>query len=172
MKLRISFLAVFSLFLFAACDKTVETPNGIVPDAWLPALQIFTGSYSGTMEKTATNLSLTLQGNKPVLNASADLLGPSCDSAIGELESISVDEKAHTLSGMTFALDPGNCARIEGRTVNLIFSFAKDGSIADLAVNILYRSDSDSICTPGHNGIDQCRPNLTYQYYSGSFKKN
>jgi hypothetical protein len=118
--------------LFASCKSVVVDPSGGIPDEDIPYAKVAIGSYQGPLRIFGTPvivirdlvLSITLQGNRPILSASPDLLGPGCQSSIGQLQTLEVGGAWDAIA--SFEFDPGLCAqRAQGRRV--VFYINRNG---------------------------------------------
>lgn len=187
MKLKSLFLALTALAL-VACDKTVTVKNGEVPADLLPLAQNLVGSYQGQFDGLSNGLDFSLDGNKLVVKARADLLGRNCATAVGALKSLTVESKdksAVAITGATFELNPGSCREIEGRELDLSRVGSAAGTIAFHAeVFAGYRTEVERIpgyvaCSVDRWGRQYCwqepdryRYYQVAQYLNGHFEKN
>lgn len=113
------FLATAAL---TAC-KTVQIENGEVPDEYLARAKKLEGVFAGSFEGRRGELTITFQGNRPVLSLKdtkgADLLLPQCESSINDLKWVYVTRKG-AVDSAGFYFHPGRCF-VEGREVVLSF---------------------------------------------------
>jgi hypothetical protein len=116
----------FGLFLFGC--KEVAIKDGRIPKEHLKHAKTIEGRYVGSFNGKKAEMNLFLHGDRPKLkyqdSSSYDILGTDCQSKIGDLKTVWIDQsKAEpTLERMEFALNPGQCAGlVEGRRVILRF---------------------------------------------------
>lgn len=108
-----------------AC-KTVKIENGEVPDEYLARAKQLEGVYHGSFEGRSGQLTITFEGNKPLLlykdSRGDSLLATQCRSSVNNLKWAYVTRKG-AVESVGFYFDPGLCM-IDGREVQL--SFSKD----------------------------------------------
>ncbi|MEK2646968.1 hypothetical protein [Bdellovibrio sp. BCCA] len=136
-------LLLLATMALAAC-KTVKIENGEVPDEYLSRAKKLEGVYSGSFEGRRGQLTITFQGNKPVLlykDARGDsLVMPECRSSMNDLKWVYVTRKG-AVESAGFYFDPGVCM-IDGREV--VLSFADDYNT--IRVSLLDRRVYDRRC--------------------------
>ncbi len=161
--------------------NSIATPDGKIPATYLDKAKEFAGIYQGEFNGITGEILLRLEGDVPSLTFTStsghDLLGPSCNSSIGELAQIDTTLTGD-LSGAVFNFDPGKC-QIEGRTVELDFDASQDGKI--ITVSIIKDHTEAYIpggidCSAGAHGHEHCLHSpsswqTVYKRISGKFKK-
>jgi hypothetical protein len=112
------------LLVAIGCKETIDVKNGEVPNEYRDQAIPYMGTYKGKIEGEASEISLSLNGNKVVLSGSQPV-NSRCQTSYGDLKSIVVEKDGNnkiTVHGANFAFNPGNCAHaILGREVNLSF---------------------------------------------------
>lgn len=176
-------IPVFGLLALAAC-KEVQIENGEVPSKYLSLAQRYTGVYRGEMEGVPGSLTLTLRGRQAVLlytsEAGSDILDPRCQSQIGRLKSVRVDEPrggGYELTGARFEFNPNRCWQsVLGREVAL--SFSRRGERLRVSAAILRETAWENRCRiePGNPSAgvpprEVCSPQATPEYFKGYFKR-
>jgi hypothetical protein len=143
-----------------ACEA-VDTPDGKIPSQYLNAAKALVGTYQGQFNHAASELSLKLDGDTPVLTYTDarghDLLGPDCGSLIGKMTKlgISIDEK---VGSAIFEFNPGKCT-IEGRVVDLDFNQSSDGIAISISMISGHHSEwipGDTDCSADSRGHIHC----------------
>lgn len=178
-RLRIIVLAAFTLFAFTACNE-IEVQDGKVPSQYVQYVSPYLGTYSGMMEGKLTQITLSMNGDKPVMSVSNaygdDILVSNCESKIGDLTTVKANEvskKKYELDYVAFAFNPVNCLMVEGRSVILRFKKTNEFSIS-----ILNRDERVTRClppTPNLPGTPPTDPSCDQfgevTYFRGSFKR-
>lgn len=114
-----SALVVGALCL-ASC-KTIETPNGEIPQQALPYVDKVVGTYQNP--KDHSEISLRMEGKKLVASVysknNLDVLDSQCQSEIQDLKKIEVTDNDSVIHG-TFAFNRQYCtATLAGTTIRL-----------------------------------------------------
>jgi hypothetical protein len=126
------FILLTSSLTLSACNQTIEIRNGEIPNEFLPHIQRILGNYHGQMSLRDMDLRVALDGNVLKLLPSDDLVGPRCQSVVGDLLRVSYKQdtdkkdKEIRIQDAVFAIDPNLCSdRVEGRELHftLISSF-------------------------------------------------
>ena len=169
------------MFALTSC-KEVAVPNGEVPAQYLDLAKSYMGSYSGNFEGNSGTLTLSLVGNKVVTSFKGqvnDILGDvRCNSQIGDVTSIQIDDKEKVLQYANIHFSPNACGAVQGRSLTLHFS--KDA--ASFRAQILGEVVPVYICTnypypmPGQPyptpfPQQQCRVDYQYNYLTGQFAR-
>jgi hypothetical protein len=174
------FVPVIALAAALSACKTVDTPDGKIPAQYLSLAKTLEGTYHGKFERMDSDITLTIEGDTPVLTYTNawghDLLGQGCGSSIGKLKSVSVSGPDANLSidNASFEFNPGKCLAL-GKTVDVSIRNQVDGTKLDVSV----LKDSHQVYIPGHYYCNPGEPCYTdpghydtiFNYYSGSFKK-
>lgn len=136
-------LLMLATTALAAC-KTIQIENGEVPDQYLSRAKKLEGVYYGSFEGRRGSLTISFQGNKPVLSykdsRGDSLVLPQCQSSINNLKWAYVTNKG-AVSSVGFFFDPGVC-HIQGREV--VLNFSKDYS--SIRVDLLEQRVLDRQC--------------------------
>ena len=175
-------LAVLPLvFALTAC-KQVDVPNGEVPAQYLELAKTYMGSYSGNFEGNPGTITLSLVGNKVMTSFKGqvnDILGDiRCNSQIGDVATIQIDNKEKYLQYASIHFSPNACGAVQGRSLALHFS--KDAK--SFGAQILREVVPVYICTsypypiPGRAyptpfPQQQCRIDYQYDYLTGQFAR-
>lgn len=178
--MRVKVLLAASLLMLAGCDE-IETPDGAIPQEFISAAAPLQGTYMGSFQGVPTNLTLQLQGNKPVVvvanNNGNDLIGSKCSSKVGQLHHIrgeKISEGVYRLDNATFVFDAGNCF-MQGRQLSLNF----DKTQTKIRAEILHHVENagcgpvSMLHTPPYipppTQPPHCTP--TNVYWTGAFTK-
>lgn len=145
-----SLILLFGLTALTACDQTLKTEDGRIPEALLENAQRWTGAYSGAVNRQPQELAFRLEGDRPVLETAIDLTGDStCGSAAGPLKAIRFKKKKSQLVDLEFAFDPGSCTdSFEGRTLTVQADLLKDGSVRAIRYAIFRDTRPQYYCDP------------------------
>lgn len=122
-KLRLLGLAL--AFVMAGCQY-IDIKDGRVPAQYLSAAKAFEGVYKGNMEGIPGQIEIKFNEDIPRLSFAGengnDLIHPSCQSIVGLLQGVMVDDagnNTYKVTGADFAFNPGTCFKIQGRQVHL-----------------------------------------------------
>jgi len=126
------FISVFGLF---AC-KSIKIENGEIPSEYLNVAAQFVGDYQGEFNNQKGTLAILLDGNKLQISFSGhegnDLIDSACESSIGQLISVSVNDLGdgeYELRRATFNFSPNKCAYwIIGDTIDVTIRI-KNGQV-------------------------------------------
>ena len=122
-------LSMFSVVLLGwlavGCDfQTVAVQNGELPENLVSYVSPYLGTYNAKINaafsKDQGQVSLGLDGRRVIVTSTMDVVGENCGSSIGDLEQVFVETDSNGVSSIgsaTFALNPGRCIEIEGRSV-------------------------------------------------------
>jgi hypothetical protein len=136
-------LLLLATTALVAC-KTVSIENGEVPDEYLARAKKLEGVFTGSFEGRRGELSITFQGNRPVLTLKdirgESLLLPQCQSNINDLKWVYVTRKG-AVDSAGFYFDPGRCF-VDGREV--VLSFADNYNT--IRVSLLERRVTERNC--------------------------
>lgn len=183
--LFVRYLALSFAFLAIVGCREVKVKNGEVPPKYVPMAMKFMGTYQGQFDGVPATLNLVMNGNKVVVEyadrESRDILGPQCDSRVGNLLAVKVDEVGtdrYELKRVRFALNPNRCKHeIEGR--ELVMEVRRKDSRVDLSLSILGQLTWEERCRiePGNPaaGIPPkrvCEREPVQQFLTGKFRKN
>ncbi len=176
MKLRLLSLLGAAAFVFTACEE-VDIVDGRIPAEYLEQARSIEGEYSGMMERQAVTLNLRLDGDRLVLNSDRDLIGEGCESVIGDLTKVRVDqEDGNTVvEGAKFDFDANMCAfNIEGRSLD--FRIRNRNGVTEFNASILayrdWREECRVECSPPNGGCRRiCNHYPNDQYLNGRFRK-
>lgn len=141
-------LVAMSFLGLAGC-KPISIDGGHLPKQFLQQAKQFEGRYVGSFEGKKAEIVLFLRGDQPILKYkdqdSDDLLGTECQSQIGLLRTISVENKngRESLGQMEFDFNPGACLKVQGRRVSLR-SFKK----TQFSLRILDHTEMEEECDP------------------------
>ena len=172
-------LSLVFIFITAACER-VATKDGTIPAEYMSVAELYRGNYSGHLEGVNGTLTLTLEGNRPVLkfvgsNGNSDILGGNCEAIIGQLVAITPEKKDSQLrvDAAEFAFS-GNKCRILGDAIFL--DFKHNGTKpTEAQVNILHRYETEwrTTCYPQPQGGSVCRrePETFPVYLYGKFSR-
>jgi hypothetical protein len=159
---RVLSLVAFALAL-SACN-TVQTPDGKIPADFVGYAQQVMGTYTGEFNGRATQITLKLDGQTPVVsfsNDQGDLLAKDCGSEIGRMTSITTDyvglSNNEAISSATFEFSPGKCF-LEGH--EMTFSFDSHQHL-DLSV----ARETRVIHEPGYTNCGQDSMGHVVCYY-------
>jgi hypothetical protein len=182
---KILVLAILPLVFALTSCKQVDLPNGEVPAQYLTLAKTYMGRYSGAFEGNDGTLTLSLVGNKVVTTFSGqvnDILGDvRCNSQIGDVASIQIDNNAQFLQYANIHFSPNACGSIQGRT--LVLHFSKDSSSfrADILKEVIpvYNCTNSTFPIPGEYPNPspptfpnpQCRIIYQYDYLTGQFAR-
>jgi hypothetical protein len=93
-----------------------------------------------------TDLTVSFDGDRPVITTSRDLAGNACNSKIGLLKKIgrvATNNNGDVVAELTFEFDPGHCSTsIEGRTLTLIGK-TNEGHVK--SVQVSYVKDTQTV---------------------------
>ncbi|WP_374029316.1 hypothetical protein [Bdellovibrio bacteriovorus] len=151
-------LLLLATTALAAC-KTVQIENGEVPDEYLARAKKLEGVYSGSFQGRRGQLTITFEGNKPILlykdTRGESLLMPECRSSIDNLKWAYVTRKG-VVESVGFYFDPGIC-NIDGREVMLSLS----NNYNTIRLSLLERRYFDRRCRwevrdPRHGPTEVC----------------
>lgn len=151
-------LLLLSIFFITGC-QWITIKDGRIPQELLSHAQPYLGEYFGRFNDVTGRLTIGLEGNHARVtfldNKSNDLLGPNCQSKIGDLESIYVegDKTNPKLKRAHFKFDANKCDNlVHGNSLEI--EFKRDGSLKLFIVERYYAED----------GI--------HQYLEGMFSRN
>lgn len=155
--------------------KSIPIEGGHLPKQFLHDAKQFEGRYVGSFEGKKAEIVLFLRGDQPVLKYkdqdSDDILGDECQSQIGLLRTINVENKngKESLGQMEFDFNPGECLTVQGRRVTLR-SFKK----AQFDIRILDHTEMEEECDsrfpPPYDG-HRCGSQEVQVYREGFFTK-
>ncbi|MGZ3739991.1 MAG: hypothetical protein ACXVB9_11500, partial [Bdellovibrionota bacterium] len=116
--MKFSNVILVSALALAGCEQ--QTPNGQIPDKYVPVAKKLVGDYKGSMDGgQAGVLSIRLSGTKVIAKFSKGLL--ECGGSLGDLQS--VDASSDSVDKATFALKgAARCA--DGQSI--AFSISRD----------------------------------------------
>jgi hypothetical protein len=165
----VSALATLGLNL-TGC-KQVTIVNGEIPAEYLELAKNYMKTYHGSFEGNSGDLGLSLNGKKVVLSFAGkvnDITGDDrCQSQIGNLTSLQINNKGTQVESATFDFTPNHCYYIEGRNLNL--SFSRDGT--QFTASILREMRPYVTCqvTPPPTSVQVCQTNYQYFWMYGAF---
>lgn len=151
------------ILLLAACER-VATKDGTVPNEYMSVAKLYLGDYTGQLEGVNGTLTLSLEGNRPVLkfvgsNGNSDILGGNCDAIIGQLAAITPEKKNDQIrvDAAEFSFS-GNKCPILGDAFFIDFKHLGN-TPTQAQVNILLRYDTEwrTTCYPQPTGGSACR---------------
>lgn len=124
-RVLVLFLAVFALSAF----KSIDIKDGQVPDQYLASAKKLEGVYAGTFERWSGELTIVLEGNKPVLqykdSRGASLLPASCAATIGNMQWAQASNDGQIVAA-GFKFNPANCSNdVRGREIALSINNSK-----------------------------------------------
>lgn len=166
-------LAMVGLVMLSSCDTTIEIKDGRVPQELLQSAQKWAGTYEGYVDGYPITLSLSLNGDRPVIQALPDLTSdPACQSHAGWLRQISYNKKL-SVSELSFDFDPGFCTReLDGRSLTLWGFTEKDGAVSAVRYSIFIGMRGHLECRPAggspHHGGGQVCNWVERAYYLDS----
>jgi hypothetical protein len=150
--------------------REVTILDGRVPGEYLAAAQKLEGHYVGHWGTRAAEVEIHFDGDRPYLTfkdaSGNDLLGVDCRSKIGFLQRIkpSKNKDVYNIVEAEFALDPGQCGGITGRTIELEFT---DADKKSLVMKILDHTEHRIHCDGLRSG--PCRHETEYIHLTGHF---
>ena len=131
MAFKMNFFRSLPMVLASAClslaaCKTIETPNGELPDEALPYAEQVIGTYQNRND--FSTITITLAGKRLLATHHAknnlDVLDSQCETEIGALREISADKDAKKIRGV-FDFYRNYCTpTLEGKTITLQVSDA------------------------------------------------
>lgn len=170
------------IFLLTLGCERISTQDGTVPAEYMSIAQKYVGEYRGQFEGEDGSLTLTLDGNKPILsfrsvNGETDILGANCHSTIGNLVAINPEKHNNVIrvDSAEFAITSGSTdCPLLGK--NLLLDFKHDGDLpVKIDINVLsrYEQEWQTFCYPDGSGGQHCtqEPWNVPVYYSGTFKR-
>jgi hypothetical protein len=170
-KFSLPFMALLMVSALSGCVDTIDVKDGRVPESLLSAAQLWTGSYSGRFDGLSTEMTFSLDGDRPVVTFNRDLAGNTCNSRVGELKSIGHEkaESGETVENLTFELDPGQCGfQLQGRSLSMSATVS-GGKVTSISMSYLKRTEMVQHCdwtgggwVGGHHGHPEPVP-PTYQ---------
>jgi hypothetical protein len=133
-------------------------------------VQKYLGNYDST--ESGDRIQLTLDGHRPILTASGDLLDLGCDSAIGALKTLTVrgEKDSEALATASFELNTSLCSNpVWGKTIDLTFQKSNSNSVK---VTVLSRLNYEQRCelVPPQGG-QVCHWDERPVYESATFQK-
>jgi len=144
--MKFSNVILIGTLALAGCEQ--QTPNGQIPDKYVPEAQKLVGDYKGSMDGgQAGTLSIRLSGTKVIAKFSKGLL--ECGGTIGDLTS--VDASSTTVDKATFALK-GAAKCVDGQSI--AFGISQD--LRTLSASVHSGSSTSSVC-PSQSDIDSCQ---------------
>jgi hypothetical protein len=144
---RILLYAV-TILLITSCKSSIEITDGRIPKEYLEGVKLILGSYSGKFEGTPLTLALSLDNDRLRVITNRDLLGPSCNSTVGDLIKMQLQKQdgATQIHQGIFSLNIGNCDFIRGRNLKIGAEMRKD--TPSLHLSILARREMKQRCQP------------------------
>ncbi len=155
--------------------KSISIEGGHLPKQYLLQAKKLEGRYVGSFEGTKAEIVLFLRGDRPILKyvdqTSKDILGADCQSKIGLLQAIMVENKngRESLGPLEFGFDPGHCVSVQGRQVILRFLKRNQFEIRILDHREL-EGECDPRFPPPYNG-HRCGTPEVPVYREGYFTK-
>lgn len=180
MKLTQVLSAVFALLLVAGC-KTVDIQDGQVPSQYLSQAKKLAGTYNGNFDGTPGSLTISFNGNKPVLTYANkrgdDILNNNCHSEFGNLLKVTIksENKNPTVSDALYDFDAGGCSLfVRGREASLSFKQTDKGMRINISILRDVTQHQECNLTPGNpqHGIpptQSCNWVQTPEYLYGTF---
>ena len=165
---------LISLFILAGC-KQISFPNGEVPSNYLELIKKYTADYKGAIGSNQGVLQISFDGKKFHAKFSGkinDITGNiGCQSVIGDLQSIQINDSGTELEAASFAFSPNYCPEIRGRSLDLIFT--QKASKLEMSAMILNEVKEVQICqdTPPPSPTHSCRIDFQNLYFTGAFEK-
>src|SRR5262245_17869826 len=89
---KITILCLSALTAALVGCNEVDIVDGRIPAEYLEQSRAVVGTYNGHMDGRRVALSVALEGDRMVMTASPDMLGDNCQSQIGNLLKVRVDE--------------------------------------------------------------------------------
>ena len=191
---KILILATLPIAMALTSCKQVDITNGEIPAQYTDLAKPYMGIYSGSFEGNDGSLKLELVGKKVVATFSGkinDILGDaSCESQIGNLTTIQIDDSQKVLEDAEFNFLPNRCFNIEGRSLSLNFSKNLQNLSFDAAIlkqTIPYQvcnyalemaalpgipSPTPPMPMPIPRPIPQCHTEFQRVYFTGHFKRS
>jgi len=174
------FFLLAALLTLTACEDTVKTPDGKIPNEFLAIANEYMGQFSGDIRNTENTLVLSLNNNLVTLSAQKDIIASECESKIGKLESFSYEEKngAIEIVSAKFSFDPNRC--MPSFIGNNIYLFFKSKN--DFKISILEDYDQELTCqnsitknatnsAPPPYSPPNCRWESVPRYLNGKFSR-
>ena len=173
---RNRFAAIFLILAFAISGcKQITISNGEIPVEYLDLAQKYVATYQGRFNSNQGSLKIEMKDKK--LHASFtgqinDITGDvTCESAIGDLKSLQVNDAGTILEAASFAFSPNHCVDIQGRSLDLIF--VPDGPSIQMAATLLKETKEVQVCEPSlpPGSGEKCHADFENYYFSGVFEK-
>ncbi len=173
-RINLNLSLLLCVLLLAAC-KQIATSNGEVPANYVELVKNYVADYKGAMDLNQGVLSLSFEAAKFRAHFKGkvnDITGnEKCQSQIGDLISIQVNDSGSILESATFGFSPNHCPEIKGNSLELIFT--PIGLKLGVSAIILRETKELQICQDiqGANGAPNCHPDLQNFYFTGIFEK-
>lgn len=166
---------VSCFFLLLGCNGT-SVRDGRMPAALLEQSPQFSGFYEGKFAGQEGRMRISLHDDRPLLHwwsvNGNDLLDARCSSQVGALTEVRWREtdRGRKVRAMVFAFDPGACASVQGRRVELTFHGENRFNIY-----LLDRRQDEQSCARrlDEEGrvVEDCRLEPVEHYFSGTFRR-
>jgi hypothetical protein len=136
--------------LLSACDQRIAVQDGKIPEVLLENARQWEGNYIGSFEDRIQELTLTLDGDVPSVQASVDFTGDTlCSSKAGKLRHIVFRKKEKQLVELEFEFNTGLCAKLlRGQTLYLQAKLDPQGKLETLRYAFLKRIRARFGCEP------------------------
>ncbi len=155
--------------------KQVTIVNGELPAEYIELAKIYMTSYHGSFNSNAGDLHLSLNGKKIVVSFTGDvndITGDEyCDSKMGDLKMLQVNDQGTMIEAASFAFDPGRCSEISGRSFDLTFSQDPKKLQAQAVILKEIRPIQVCVVTGPPNPVQICHIDYQNYYMGGVFSK-
>jgi hypothetical protein len=168
-----------ALLTLAGC-RVLDIDNGEIPDNYLSQAKQFEGVYEGQFNGVPGEMTVSFEGNKPVLSyknaQGSDILNNNCGSSFGLLKKVYLrGTETPRIDAVSFAFQPGQCAlTVDGRDVTVELRQYNGKTV--LKLSLLRNTTQQRVCdwSPGAPNMPPqqvCRWEQTPVYLYGKFAR-
>lgn len=120
--MKYTFLFLLAALTLTGCEEEIQ--NGIIPEKYIAAAKKYEGVFHGSFADHELQLKVEIKENGYVLASAIDSqnqtdLIQGCNSKIGQLQSVKIDESSSAIDYIYFQLD--NDCNITGKKVYFYF---------------------------------------------------
>lgn len=170
MKSKICFFITIAFAIFlTSCEVTIQSST--IPKDYIKKAQVYNGSYKGKFEEQNIKLDIIVSDDGKIdikifnEKLEAQIL-PGCESTVGGLKSITVDDSSQQIQMANFEFNPGSCFSV----ANKIEIDVRNPNVLKLYILKNMVHDPGDIVCNGSN-CQYRNGGMNYSYYEGAVER-